>query len=210
MISKIDKLKTPVENLGVVGYYDENAQYYSKNTYNTDLSSVYNHFLKHLNQGDLILDIGSGSGRDTKAFMDKGYLVEAIDASTEMARISTQFTGLKTHVKTIEELTDVNKFNGIWACASLLHIPLSNLPGVLNKISHALKNSGYFYSSFKLGHGERISKDGRFYTDLDIKSMEKLISEAQQLNLVEIWVTGGEGKFKGHGQWLNMIASKNM
>ena len=69
-------------------YYNRNAADFTAGTLNVDFQENQNRFLKMLNRGDLILDFGCGSGRDTKYFLEHGMRVEAIDGSIELCRIA--------------------------------------------------------------------------------------------------------------------------
>jgi 2-polyprenyl-3-methyl-5-hydroxy-6-metoxy-1,4-benzoquinol methylase len=81
--------------------------------------------------GGRILDAGCGPGRDALAFAERGYELIAFDASTAMVRVARERVGSRivVHLMRFEDLNGQSEFDGIWACASLLHVPLtSSLP----------------------------------------------------------------------------------
>lgn len=190
-------------------YYRQNALSYVEATVAIDMSAVYDRFLKYVVRGGLILDAGSGSGRDTLAFLRRGYQVEAFDASQELCEFSTRITGVKTSCIRFQDFNSPPKYDGIWACASLLHVPLAELDDVVRHLVRALKSSGAFYLSFRYGTKERIAADGRHFTDMDEDATRRLLNAIPDLTIAEIWRSGGEGVHHGKDFWLNAIALVN-
>lgn len=191
-----------------LAYYEDNAQNYFKATHDADLSSIYRSFLRELPRGGRILDAGSGSGRDTAAFVRRGYVVEAFDLSPSLCELSTEFTGIQARVRGFQDVDEKEEFDGIWACASLLHIPEVELGEVIGRLVRALKRKGVLYMSFKYGVGERVAEDGRFFVDMTEERLWPVLSTVQKLEVQRVWRTLGEGKFEGRGEWLNALASK--
>ena len=103
-------------------YYDENASVFAENTLKVDFNEVQNKFMSLLPDKAYILDFGCGAGRDTKAFIDKGFKVDATDGSKELCVIASRNTGIKVRQMLFEELSEIEKYDGIWACASILHV----------------------------------------------------------------------------------------
>ena len=189
-------------------YYERNAESYFKATRDADLSPLYDRFTKRLPQGARILDAGSGSGRDTLAFLQRGYAVSAFDSSPALCELSTWITGVRTRVLRFQELEDEEEYDGIWACASLLHVPQAQLPDAISRLVRALKLGGVLYMSFKHGAGERITEDGRFFTDVTKSRLRRVLKRVPGVKLEELWITTGEGQFQGQGEWLNALVSK--
>jgi len=189
-------------------YYDRNAEQYFSKTVNISMDALYERFLRYIHPGGRILDAGSGSGRDTLAFIQNSYEVEAFDASIELAALSTQYTGISTKVMRFQDLTEVERYDGIWACASLIHVPRAELADVLSRFGLALKPGGALYVSFKYGSEERGAEGGRHFTDMDETLLTHLFDENPYFQLKEIWVSLGEKHFKGIGKWINAIAAK--
>ncbi len=173
------------------------------------MSAVYDRFLKYVVHGGLILDAGSGSGRDTLCFINRGYAVEAFDASPELCEISTRLTGIPTSCLRFQDFDSPPRYDGIWACASLLHVPLQDLEDAVRCLVRALKPRGALYMSFKYGSGERIADDGRLYIDMDEPALRRIFAAIPDMKIVEIWRSGGEGTHHGKDIWLNAIALKS-
>lgn len=187
-----------------VDFYNKNAETYAAETVKSDMRQTYTRFLSYLPEDACILDAGCGSGRDTRYFADCGYEVVAVDASEEMCRIAEKFVRQRVLHLTFEEIRFDSRFDGIWACASLLHIRRKDLPGVLRKFRRALKPDGILYASWKLGENERTDGE-RFYCDMTFDKMESLLMEVPGLKAEEMWEThdvrAGYESFK----WLNVI-----
>ena len=116
-----------------IDYYNRNVQDFVDRTVSVDFTRIQNVFLELLPRDARILDFGCGSGRDTKYFLDCGYQVDAMDGSIELCRAASEYTGI--HVKRIlfQELDEVEKYDGIWACASILHVKKTELPDIIRK-----------------------------------------------------------------------------
>ena len=131
------------------------------------MSRLYDEFLPLLPPGGHILDAGCGSGRDSLAFLRKGFEVTSFDASDEMVRLSSELTreagGRPTLQMRFEEIEDFAQYDGIWACASLLHVPEGQMRDVMAKLVLALKPGGVLFVSFKAGTGE-MERNGRVFT----------------------------------------------
>ncbi|MDH6164421.1 SAM-dependent methyltransferase [Leclercia adecarboxylata] len=169
-------------------YYQDNAQTFFDGTVNVDMSSLYEAFTRHLAPGARVLDAGCGSGRDAKAFQEMGYQVEAFDASSAMVELAREHTGLPVKVMTFANVDWKEEFDGIWCCASLLHVPAVELPGVMRRLADALKPGGVWYVSFKYGDGER-EVDGRRFTDMDEDDLNTLVSSLTAMEVGEVWLT---------------------
>lgn len=189
-------------------YYERNAESYFKATHDADLSTLYERLTRRLPQGARILDAGSGSGRDTLAFLRRGFAVSAFDSSPALCELSTRMTGVRTRVLRFQELEDEEEYDGIWACASLLHVPEAELPDAIARLVRALKPGGVLYMSFKHGAGERVTEDGRFFTDMTDSRLRRVLQALPDAKLEELWITTGEGQFQGQGEWLNALVSR--
>lgn len=189
-----------------VQYYNENAVTFTEGTANADMSAAREVFTKYLPKKALILDWGCGSGRDSKAFKAAGFKVEAVDASEEMCKIASEYAGIEVRKECFDELNATDKYDGIWACASLLHVEKEYLSEILETAGKALKVEGVMYASFKYGtfDGER---NGRHFTDMTEDSFAKLLKSCRRLETVEQWVTEDVRPEKQE-QWLNVIVKR--
>lgn len=190
-------------------YYDKYAADYFEATKSIDMEPLYQRFLNRIPAKGAILDCGSGAGRDTKAFLDKGYNVAAFDISPELAQRSSVYTGVKTKVMSFTDINYVHEFDGIWASASLLHLPPDDLLLALSKLSTALKNDGVMYVSFKEGESQRGTHDGRYFTDMNESRFRATVNKVGTLKILETWTTEGEGVYKGQGRWFNAVLAKH-
>ncbi len=137
--------------LSTLQYYENNAQAFADGTISADMAEARQLFLRAIPEHGHILDFGCGSGRDTRAFLELGYRVDACDGSSELCRIAGEVAGIRVKQMLFQELGDVEEYDGIWACASILHLPKDELKAVLERIAVALKENGVLYTSFKYG-----------------------------------------------------------
>ncbi len=190
-----------------IQFYQDNANDFFEGTVNVDMSNIYQHFTKILSKGSLILDAGCGSGRDSKAFIDMGYAVEAFDASSELVSRASEYTGIKVKHRLFNDVYSIEKYDAIWCCASLLHVPEIELPETLNKLANALKPSGVWYVSFKYGHSQR-EKGGRSFTDINEQRLNELVSSLKSIDISSTWITE-DNRPDRNEKWLNAILIKN-
>ena len=183
-------------------FYNQNPSSYFETTVNADMSKVIARFLAYLPKGSHILDAGCGSGRDTKTFLSMNYQVTAFDASKPLCTLASTYTGIKVANTTFIEFTSDNSFDGIWACASLLHVPRDQLTKTLSHLSQYLKPNGYFYCSFKLGN-EETESDNRLFNNQNETSILKYITE--NMEVVDIWTSDDNTKILRQQKWLNII-----
>lgn len=190
-----------------INYYDINAKEFVEETLNVDFKATQDKFINKLPAKGYILDFGCGSGRDTKYFLAKDFNVDAIDGSIELCKIASEYTNIKVCHMYFNELSIVNKYDGIWACSSILHLSLDDLVDVFKRMSKALKDEGIIYTSFKYGDfsGER---NGRFFTDMTEDSFAKLIANVDNLKVEEQWITADVRPQRGNEKWLNLILRK--
>ena len=188
-------------------YYNTHAASFVDNTQFADFSDTRERFLQKLFPGAFILDFGCGSGRDTKAFLKQGYRVTAIDASEKLCKIASNYTGIPVRKMLFQELDETDIYDGIWACASILHVPSASLPDILERMKKALKDNGVIYTSFKYGtyEGER---DCRYFTDLTEESFEVLIKKTDELVIEEEWISTDVRPGREDQKWLNIILRK--
>lgn len=188
-------------------YYNKNAYQFVQGTFSVDFKQTQDRFLEKLTPGARILDFGCGSGRDTKYFLENGYQVEATDGSEELCKIAGDHTGIIVKQMLFEELDEVEKYDGIWACSSILHLSKIALRDVLKKMAVALKYNGVVYTSFKYGdfEGER---NGRYFTDFTIEAFEEYMQDIPELHIEEYWITGDVRPGRSEEKWLNLILRK--
>lgn len=191
-----------------IEYYNENAKQFVDTTVNVEFHHMQNRFLEKLQDGAYILDFGCGSGRDTKYFLEQDYHIDAIDGSAELCKLASELTGIEVKHMYFQELSEVEKYDGIWACSSILHLTLNDLEDVMKRMTHAVKSHGIIYTSFKYGtfSGER---NGRYFTDMTENTFEELLQKIPGLEVEEQWITSDVRPGRGEEKWLNLILRKN-
>lgn len=190
-----------------IEYYNKNAEQFVQGTISVDFVATQERFLTKLSVGAHILDLGCGSGRDTKYFLDKGYQVEATDGSAQLCKIASKYTGIRVKQMLFEEIDESEKYDGIWACSSILHLDKKTLKAVLKKMAAALKANGVIYTSFKYGDFEG-HRNGRYFTDFTLETFEEYLQEVPELQIEEHWITGDVRPGRGEEKWLNLILRK--
>ena len=148
-----------------LSWYRDNAIQYAEETRNSLVLDALWEFLSRMKEGGAILDYGSGSGRDSAYFLDKGFSVDSLDGSAEMKAQAERLFGIKVKLSSFLSLEEKEKYDGIWAQASILHLEEHDLRVALTLIERALKRDGVFYSSFRKGEGDRY-ENGRWYTNM--------------------------------------------
>lgn len=191
-----------------LGYYDNHADEFCKSTVNVEFTATQECFLSKLEKGSYILDFGCGSGRDTKYFLTQGYCVDAVDGSKELCKLASEYTGTAVRNMFFQELSEEHKYDGIWACSSILHLPAEELAEVMRKMTAALKEHGIVYTSFKYGtfEGER---NGRYFTDMTEETFAEFLGKIEDLEVEEQWTTFDARPGRGDEKWLNLILRKS-
>lgn len=191
-----------------IEYYDQNAEEYVAATLNVDMSAIYTKFLRYIPSGGSILDAGCGSGRDAKYFLDQGYKVTAIDGSAEMAARTYQLTDIKVRHQHFDEINDKNAFDGIWACASVLHVRKAEMVSIINKLRSALTEGGTLYLSYKYGESEE-TRSNRHFSNYTEQSFNRLLHDCNSLGIIDMWTTPDVRPNRQDEQWLNVLLSKS-
>ena len=186
-------------------YYHRNAAGFVAGTVNASLDQSLTRFAELLPAGGCVLDWGCGSGRDSLALRKLGFEVTSADASPSMAAEALAATGTTVRVETFGELSEQAAYDGIWACASLLHVKPDDLPDVFERAARALKDGGVLYCSFKYGRFEGY-RNGRWFTDLDEDALSALL--APRFRDLALWRTADVRPGRGDELWLNCLAAK--
>jgi len=189
-------------------YYQHNAQQFFESTVAVDMAQIRDRFTALLPAHGSVLDAGCGSGRDAKAFAEQGFQVEAFDASPELAELASQHSGLPVKVMRFQELDVSAHYDGIWCCASLLHVPRAELPEVFRRLAKALKAGGVLYASFKYGQGKR-EDNGRVFTDMREGEIGGMLTdnEIAGLRVVQEWMSEDRRPDR-NDRWVNAIIGK--
>ncbi|KZN43764.1 class I SAM-dependent DNA methyltransferase [Pseudoalteromonas luteoviolacea] len=193
-------------------YYSQHAQEFANATLSVDMQPLYAPFFQLLpikpNSQLHLLDAGCGSGRDALAFKKQGFQISAMDACLELVEIASNLLDQPVQHARFESFNDVEKYDGIWACASLLHVAHSNLLRVMQNLEQALKPKGVMYASFKYGQGERMHGE-RHFSDLDEKGLAQLLSGLSSLQAINVWITEDRRPDRQNELWLNCLLRKD-
>ena len=190
-----------------IEYYNENVSKFVNDTQDVVFCATQDLFLSYLNEGDSILDFGCGSGRDTKYFLSKGYKVDATDGSEEICKVASDYTGINVKCLLFNELDEIDKYDGIWACASILHLDRDDLIDVFHRIARALKDNGILYTSFKYSEFEGM-RNGRYFTDFTLESFNEFQTNIPEFIIEKKWITRDVRAGREDEKWLNLIMRK--
>ncbi|MBQ5384544.1 MAG: class I SAM-dependent methyltransferase [Treponema sp.] len=188
-------------------YYNNNTAAFVESTQSVLMTEAWSRFTSKLPKGSVILDFGCGSGRDTKYFLEHGYQVEAIDGSEELCKVASGYTGIKVKNQLFTDLSEMQKYDAVWACSSILHASSSDLIVIMKKIWTALKFNGILYASFKYGNFEG-ERNGRYFTDFTDESFSSLLKKSADFDMIEEWITNDVRPGRENEKWLNVILQK--
>lgn len=191
-----------------LAYYDCNAESFVESTFEVIMEDLYREFLPLIPDGGHILDAGCGSGRDALFFDKQGFHVSAFDGSEVIASLACEKTGLSVQHRYFSDIHESSTYDGIWACASILHLPKAEVAEAIGRLWNALKPDGVFYMSFKIGKGER-NHNGRHFTDADESIAEQWIQDLSALEARRMWRTDDERPDRDE-QWLNILLTKGL
>ena len=193
--------------MDTVDYYDKHARNYYEATVQVDMAPLYKPFLELIPPGGKILDAGCGSGRDSLYFKKQGFEVTAFDASSELVRLSSELLKQEVLHLSFEEVSFQAEFDGVWACASLLHVPKGIIEGVLPRLADALKDRSILYASFKYGDLE-VTKDGRYFNFYNETTFGLLVQAVSRLEMIRTWRTEDIREDRPGELWLNALLRK--
>ncbi len=191
-----------------IEYYDRNSEKFFSETVIVDMSEIYTLFLELIFEGGKILDAGCGSGRDSLYFAQKGFNVTAFDASEEMVRKASELTGLNIIQKRFDEIDWTEKFDGIWACASLLHLPKNQLGNIFETLIKSLKTGGAIYASFKEGTGE-AKENGRFFSYYSEAELKNVLKNCGANEVVNCWTSNDVRRNNQQQRWINLLIKRS-
>ena len=187
-----------------LSWYRDNAIQYAEETRNSLVLDALWEFLSRMKEGGTILDYGSGSGRDSAYFLDKGFSVDSLDGSAEMKAQAERLFGIKVKLASFLSLEEKDKYDGIWAQASILHLEEHDLRVALTLIERALKRDGVFYSSFRKGEEDGY-ENGRWYTNMTERRFLSFLPAS--LYVEKIWESQ-DVRPRVNRTWLSIICRK--
>ncbi len=191
-----------------IDFYNQNADLFFNTTFNVDMSQQYLSFLKFLPPKASILDAGCGSGRDSKFFINSGYKLTAFDASEEMVKKASLLCGKNILKMTFNEVNFSEIFDGIWANASLLHLPKEQIKPTIEKLCKALNHKGIFYMSFKYGEFKVTKENGRSFCNMNEAGIKSIINSIPHMQILEC-TKRKDSRADKETIWLNVITRKD-
>lgn len=190
-----------------MGYYEDNAEKFISSTRDVDMSELWTDFVQLLPPGCSVLDAGCGSGRDSLHFLRLGFQVTAFDLSPSMVESAGTLTGLQVHQLSFQEISWENQFDGIWANASLLHVPRQEMREVFSRLHRALGPEGILFCSYKNRKAD-FSEDGRSFTCYTPQALEELIDSLTLFDIITIRETCDRRPGKNDQVWTNAFLRK--
>lgn len=187
-------------------FYADNAADYVQHA--TEPTPQLAGFLARLPAGGTVLELGTGNGRDAAAMLDAGFAVTPSDASPELAAEAQARLGRPVRIMMFDELDEVDVYDGVWACAALLHAPRDELAGDLARIFRALRRGGHLVASFKAGSGEGRDRLGRYYNYLNAAELRVHLADAGRWASIDISESNGSGYDNQPTRWLWAHAQK--
>lgn len=168
-------------------YYNRHAMEYATTTNAADMSDNYSRFLKHVKTNGCIADIGCGGGRDLKFFREKGYKAFGLDASEELCRIASEYSGCPVTCSDFLSWNPDRKFDAFWANASLLHLTEPDVLSFFSTKTTYLNDEGVIYFSMKTGIDEGLDDKGRFFTPFSEKLLKRITMALPGCMIVDRW-----------------------
>ena len=195
--------------MDAIDYYNKYAAKIFEETVEEEVSEKFrDEFRSYLEEGDAILDLGCGSGRDSLDFYERGYDVTPLDGSEEMCRLAEVHTDLEVLCEKYEDMDFDDAFEGVWAREAFIHVPKDEIRGILLKVRNSLTKNGVFYTSVSEGEFEGFSGE-LYFTDYEKSELEELLEDCG-FRVLDIWeVRDDEIRrgYEGNG-WLHVLAQK--
>ena len=191
--------------LDTIDYYNKNASEYYNQTIELGMEDIIEEFIKLIPADGAILDLGCGSGRDSMYFIEEGFDVTAVDGSEALCELAKIEIGQEVHNIKFEDLEFDNVFDGVWACASLLHVKKKDIHDIINKVSRSLVKDGVLYMSVKHGDYEGM-RDGRYYSDYRTGEIKEIFRQHPELEIINMYTKrrNKDDQFS----WLNIFVRK--
>ncbi|MEO1275954.1 MAG: class I SAM-dependent methyltransferase, partial [Pseudomonadota bacterium] len=150
--------------------YDGAAETYRARFGEREASANLLAFAALLPAGGAVLDLGCGPGTSALHLQAQDFVVEGMDASSEMVAIARS-AGISARQGAFEALDAVEAYDGVWANFSLLHAPRADLPDHFAAIRRALRPEGIFHIGMKIGTGHARDRLGRLYTYVGVEEL---------------------------------------
>lgn len=190
----------------VIEFYDKNGEDFYSRTEALDMASLYERFLPFIPVGGAILDAGCGSGRDALNFKILGYRVSAFDASSTLSNLASKNSGLDVRTLTFSDMDYLKDFDGVWCCASLLHLNNDDLDDALQKIHRAIRPDGICFQSFK---SRTPQSDSRYFNVMSLQELVALNQAKGYFQILDSWESEDVRQDQRTEVWANVVVRKN-
>ena len=191
-----------------IDYYERYAIPYYEQTIDLDMSEEMQPFLDALPEGaEEILDLGCGSGRDSKTLDELGFYVTPMDGSGKMCELAEIYTDQEVLRLRFEEMDFDEVFDGIWASLALIHVPSEEIHTIMDKVLAALKPGGILYFSVYEGDRDGVYA-GCYYRDYTELELRRLMKGFEGVRILSIRRSEGQGWNGNDWKILNVLAEK--
>ncbi len=190
-------------------HYDDGARSFWAGTRDHDVSQNVEALIRHLPgpPPQTILDLGCGPGRDLAVFRDLGYVAVGLDGAEEFVRMAREHSGCEVLQQDFLELDLADdRFDGVFANASLFHVPSQELPRVLGELWSSLKPDGVLFSSNPHGPNREGWSGDRYGCYLDLDEWRRFMTGSRFVELEHYYRPPGQPR--GRQPWLASVWRK--
>jgi SAM-dependent methyltransferase len=208
------RLTTPqLEDLSArtVAHYDASAERFREATHDHDVSQNYEALLRAITHPPplVLLDLGCGPGRDLAHFHSLGHVAIGLDASPRFVEMARAATGCEVlHQSFLRLSLPPARFHGVFANASLFHVPAQELPRVLVELREALVEGGVLFSSNPHGDDDEGFTGERYRSYHSLESWRRYVTEAGFTEIEHYYRPAG--KPRSEQPWLATVWRKSM
>ncbi len=189
-----------------IDYYNRIADSYYWTTVGIDMSKLRNAFAAYLPAESRVIDLGCGSGRDVMAFCDMGHDASGLDASKELVELAKERLEVKASVGDMVTWRASEPYDGIWCCASLIHLNEEEKKRFFGNLQYNLKPGGVIYISVKEGIETGTDEEGVYTSNCTADELKSFLDGAG-CEILETVVTE-DAMGRPGVKWLNVIAKK--
>jgi SAM-dependent methyltransferase len=175
-------------------HYNKRAEGFWEGTRDHDVSQNIAALLRYI-EGEgpfTILDFGCGPGRDLKAFAERGHVAIGVEGAADFVAMARAHSGCEVWQQDFLKLAlPENHFDGVFANATLFHVPSQELPRVLRELRACLKPGGVLFTSNPRGHNEEGWNGGRYGAYHDLEAWRRFVTSASFAELTHYYRPAG-------------------
>jgi SAM-dependent methyltransferase len=177
-----------------LGHYQSRAEAFWEGTRNHDVAQNIDALLRHIRGTPpfTLLDFGCGPGRDLRAFVERGHRAIGLEGAQALAEMARRHSGCEVWQQDfLRLLLPVAHFDGIFANASLFHVPRQELPRVLRALRSTLKPGGVLFSSNPRGENQESINGERYGAYYDLTTWRNYVADAGFVELEHYYRPAG-------------------